>query len=101
MEHIKENKLTINKRTYYRTDDPNIVKGIFAQEEEIHLDKLQARIGDLESEIAAFQPKEYPRNADDVTKEAIDLYNERYLDTENRQQELTEKKELLDKVRWP
>lgn len=53
MKHISENKRNIGKKDYYVTDDPDIIKALWTTSEEIHIDKLQKQIADIEEQIAA------------------------------------------------
>ncbi len=77
MKHIRENKRKIGEKIYWKSDNTNIVKGTWTEDEEIHLDKLNARIVELEDLIANFKPASYPINATEEQKRAIDEFNQK------------------------
>ncbi len=100
MQHINTSQRQINKKAYWKTDNPNVVVETWTASGEIHLDKLQKRIEKLEMQIAgAHSPREYPPGADESTREAIDFWNSmNVLDVEELEGELAEKKSLMGEV---
>lgn len=80
---------------YEKTEDPNIIKQIETVESEIHLDKLEKQIADLENQIKNLpelvEIKDYP---DDV-KAAIEEHNRMIPDKTKLEAQLKEKQELL------
>lgn len=75
--HISTNKLTISEKKYYTTDDPNIIGVVNVYYEEIHLDKLDRKILELEENIARFKPVSYPVGVTEEQKIAIDDFNKK------------------------
>ena len=60
MKHVTDNQRVIGRKDYWQTDDSNIVIELQTVSREIHLDKLQEKIAQLEAELAASQPLELP-----------------------------------------
>ena len=52
MKHIKENSRQVGRKSFWSTDDPNVVVVLNTTSEEIHLDKLDKEIQTLEQHIA-------------------------------------------------
>lgn len=83
---------------YFSTKDPNIIKQIATVESEIHLDKLENQVADLEKTNYEFL--QYPRDASLSMRQAVDDYNEPMIATQMQDGELLEeKKELLSKCK--
>lgn len=48
LKHISENTMKIGDKSYWKTDNPNIIIKLTIQSQEIHIDKLEAKIQFLE-----------------------------------------------------
>jgi len=52
MKHIDDNNRTIGKKTYFATNDPNIIRELSTEDHgEIHLDKLLERQSEAQREL--------------------------------------------------
>lgn len=59
---------------YSLTNDPNIIKQIETVESEIHLDKLERQISDLEAQI-----KSMPKEKTEPDQETLELWNMQHI----------------------
>jgi len=76
MENISTFRGKLNDYKYFSTDDPNVVKRVYLTSDEIHLDKLDKNILDLDIKIAKTE-MEVPKNATKDVAEAIKFENDR------------------------
>ncbi len=53
---IKTNTRLIGEKTYWTTDNPNVVIELELRSQEIHLDKLDARVAELRNAPQKFEP---------------------------------------------
>ena len=83
---------------YTKTKDPNIIKQTETVESEIHLDKLEKQVADLETQIintpTLIEKGEYP-------KEVLALIDEHnmMIDKTELEAELKKKKDLLTELK--
>ena len=76
MEHINDCKLQMGK-TYWKSDDKNIVIEIEIKQSEIWLDKLDSRIAEIESQISTqkLEPIEIDEKLDTKIKDVLEIHN--------------------------
>lgn len=82
---------------YEKTDNPNVVKEVKVIGREIHLDKLEAEIKELQEQL-----KNIPKPKEKPDQETLDFWNEMMLPSFNKEEleeELREKEELLERLK--
>ena len=84
---------------YKKTSDPNIVLQIRLNVQEIHLDKLNEQVSEMQGRIdSAPKPKLIPIDASNDIKEAIEHWNRfNVVEVDNIQEKLDVKETLLGK----
>lgn len=101
MRHVNETRRAVGRAVgfFYKTDDPGIVERHWTAKEEIHLDKLQDRIGAIQEELERIAEVEIPAGASQRLVEIALEQNEMTRnDRTDLQAELAEKQDLLSKV---
>ena len=83
---------------YETTKDPNIIKQTEEVESEIHLDKLEKQVTDLETQIANTPQKiETGKYPDEIL--ALIAEHNQMIDNTELQKDLDEKKSLLSELK--
>ena len=88
----------IDKATYKKTDNPNIIKQTETVESEIHIDKLEEHITDLETQIASTPQLIETGNYPDEILALINEHNS-IIDNTELQKEIDSKKSLLNEMK--
>ena len=80
--------------SYKKTDDPNIIMKIETVESEIHLDKLENQISELNKQI-----KDSPKPKTEPDEETLAFYNEYTIEDINWQEQIDEKMGFLNQLK--
>ena len=94
-------EIILNETIYAKSLDPNIIYQYRLNKQEIHIDKLETQISNLQSSIDNNpKVKQAPIDATIDVKEAIDFWNDsNSFNVSDLMEQKTDKESLLDKIK--
>lgn len=99
--HITKNRRELRKRTFWRTDDPDVVIVLTTAVQQFSKSQMQTRLQELNNEITTTPGSilSYPVDATDEMKAAIDAHNEEVrLQALRRETLIRRRQEILDDI---